>query len=299
MILINFPKIKPKKIIVTKQMKRVMARTLRVHQGGALVVWSGQSRLGKTTTAAEMVRQLDAQYDPENPDAFRCVHYEVGEIPSWSGQEQKRGIRSLYHACIGRLDEGEYRTLPTEDLAKKLVYGLRRKNIRKIFVDEAGTLSLDAIRGMVLVRDVAEIECWNLSITFIGMDDLPTKMCAIPQIEKRIHEWCYFEEYSLDELFSILQQLHPHFANLNLSNPEHFEQVQFIHEKFGGVPGEVVPFLTRLDHQQGKVTSGIDIRLLKAVYLSTQRDKDRAVAASKNKYYSNAPKAEAKAGGKK
>lgn len=292
--LISFPKIKEKKIIVTKQMKRVMNRTLRVHQGGALVVWSGQSRLGKTTTAAEMVRQLDSQYDPENPNAFRCVHYEVGEIPHWSGQEQKRGIRSLYHACIGKLDEGDYRTLPTEDLAKQLVYGLRRKNIQKIFVDEAGTLSLDAIRGMVLVRDVAEIQGWNLSITFIGMDDLPTKMCRVPQIEKRIHEWCYFEEYSLNELFEILKELHSHFAALDLSKPEHLEQIQFIHDKFGGIPGEVVPFLTRLDQQEGKVASGIDIRLLKAVYLSTQRDKDRAIAASKNNYYANPLKTEAK-----
>lgn len=295
---INFPKIRKKKIILTKKMKRMINRTLRVHLGSALVVWSGVSRLGKTTTAAEMVRQLDAQYDPENPDAFRCVHYEVGEIPHWSGQEQKRGIRSLYHACIGRLDEGLYRTLPTEDLAKMLVYGLRRKNIRMVFVDEAGTLSIDAIRGMVLVRDVAEIEGWTLSLVFIGMDDLPTKMCAVPQIEKRIHEWCYFEEYSVKELFEILKELHPHFAVLDLNNPEHLEQVEFIHQKFGGVPGEIIPFLTRLDAREERLGGGIDTRVLKAVYLSTQRDKERAIAASKNKYFSDASKPKATAGGK-
>jgi hypothetical protein len=167
-------------------------------------------------------------------------------------------------------------------LAKQLVYGLKRKNIRMIFIDEAGTLSLDAIRGMVLVRDVAQIQGWPLSLVFIGMDDLPTKMCAVPQIENRIHEWSYFAEYRLEELFEMLKELHPHFAGLDLNNPMDREQVEFIHQKFGGMPGLVVPFLNKLDRREGKFGTGsIDLRVLKAVYLRTQRDKDRAIASSK------------------
>ncbi|MEJ7848374.1 MAG: ATP-binding protein [Pyrinomonadaceae bacterium] len=274
---LQFPNNRKKKIVVTGQMNRVMRRTIRVHPGGALVVWSGQSRVGKTTTAGEMIRQLGAVYDPDDPDAFRCVHYQVGEIPDWSGQEQKRGIRSLYHKCIGRLDEGQYRTLPTEALALQLVHGLKRKNIRMLFIDEAGTLSVDAIRGMVLVRDVAENEGWTLSMVFIGMDDLPTKMCSVQQIEKRIHEWCYFQEYSVTDLFKMLQELHPHFASLRLENPDQLEQVQFIHNKFGGVPGEVIPFLTRLDSRTNGNDGLINLTLLKTVYISTQMDKEASI----------------------
>jgi hypothetical protein len=127
------------------------------------------------------------------------------------------------------------------------------------------------------------------------MDDLPTKMCAVPQIEGRIHEWSYFEEYSIGELFEILRELHPHFAGLNLENPVQYEQVEFIYQKFGGVPGEVVPFLRRLDYREEKLGGGIDLRLLKAVYLSTQRDKERALDSSIKGYVVKADNAGNKA----
>lgn len=141
-------------IVPTGLMLEVINRTSAVHPGNSL--WYGESRLGKTTTARYMAQKIEEAYSPQNPHAYRAVHYEVGEIAAWTGNEVKKGIKSLYYATIGRIDEGVYRHDPPESLAAQLVHGLRRKNVQIVFVDEAGTLSLEAIRGMVLVANVAK-----------------------------------------------------------------------------------------------------------------------------------------------
>ena len=199
-------------IIQTGMMLEMINRTSAVHPGHSL--WYGAARIGKTTTAQFMVQKIAEAYDPQNPHAYRAVHYEVGGIEEWTGNEIKKAIKSLYYATLGRIDEGVYRHDPAESLAAQLVHGLRRKNIQVIFVDEAGTLSLEAIRGMVLVGDVAKNMNHPLSLVFIGMDDLPTKVEQLPQVRERIVEWCYFEAYSLKETAKLLSLLHPHFAKL-------------------------------------------------------------------------------------
>lgn len=280
-----FPELETARIIETEQMRRVIARTMAVHRGSSLLPWVGRSRLGKTTTARYLNNLINENFSSDDPRAFRSVHYEVGEIAGWTGFEQKKGIRSLFHACVGRLEEGLYRRSLPEDLARQLVHALKKKRIQLIFVDEAGNLSVDAIRGMVLARDTAELENWTLSIVFIGMDDLPAKMVSLPQINNRTDEWCYFEPYSLEETFVLLGHLHPHFARLNLSNKEHREQIEFIYEQYGGVPGLIVPFIRRLKSRQNTELEGvIDIEGLIAVHLSTLRDKDKALADSRGGY---------------
>lgn len=283
-LVLQFPERLQEKIVETEQMQRAANRTLAVHRGSALSVWSGPSRVGKTTTAHQLTGQINRQYDASNPNTFRAVHYEAGEIPTGSGNTQKRGIRSLYTAVVGRLDEGTYRHLPPEELARQLVHGCQRKAVQMVLIDEAGMLSLDAIRGMVLVRDTAELMGKTLSLVFIGMDDLPQKMCAIPQVEKRIHEWVYFEPYTLDETWALLAELHPYFQTLDARKQAHRDQVAFVHEQFGGMAGEIVPFLRRLTHRLQGYTDEVDMRLLRAVHMMTQRDKDRAITDAKMKY---------------
>lgn len=284
MSILTFPQKKVKKIIVTSQMKRIMRGIMSCHTGRPLLVISGSSRLGKTTTALKMTKEINNSYNPDNPDAFRAHHYEVGEIAAWSGNEQKKGIRSLYHECINRLDEATYRELPAEALAKQLVYGLQRKKIEMIFVDEAGNLSQEAIRGMVLVRDVAENMGYHLTIVFVGMDDLPIKLCSTRQIEGRIHKWFYFEEYTEKQLFSLLKELHPHFAQLDPQNIKHWEQIQYIHKKFGGIPGEVIPFINQVDHWSQQFNRIIDYELLVSVYDSLLLPKQTSIAESKKNW---------------
>jgi hypothetical protein len=268
-------------------MRRAAARTLAVHRGSGLVVWHGRQRLGKTVTAKWLSKKINEQHSPDNPDSFRSVYYEVAGASATLSV--KHGIRSLYHATIGRLDEGTYRHLPAEDLALQLVHGLRRKNIQVAFVDEAGSLPLAAIRGMVVVRDVAENTGWTLTLVFVGMDDLPTKLIHLPQIDGRVHEWCYFEPYSVDEVWQLLSELHPHFAGLDARKKAHREQVEFIYKTFGGVPGQIVPFIRKMSQRLQEYGGEPDLILLRSVHLSTVRDKTRALKDARLKYQDKPP----------
>jgi hypothetical protein len=244
---LKFPARRNDAVVVTGLMKSVMSRTVNTQPLGGLVVWSGATRLGKTTTARLLAEEINSAYDPKNPDAFRAHYYEVGKIADWAAQGDKKAVRSLYHAVAGPLDEGLYRQSPSEDLASLLVRNLKRQAIGLILVDEAGLLSIEAMRGMVLVRDVAENMGVPLGLVFVGMDDLPTKLTRNPQVEGRIHEWCHFSEYDFDETWDLLRELHPHFRTLDRTDPDHRAQVDFIHDTFGGVPGRFVPFLHKVD----------------------------------------------------
>lgn len=275
-------------IIQTGMMLEMINRTSAVHPGHSL--WYGAARIGKTTTAQFMVQKITEAYDPQNPHAYRAVHYEVGGIEEWTGNEIKKAIKSLYYATLGRIDEGVYRHDPAESLATQLVHGLRRKNIQVIFVDEAGTLSLEAIRGMVLVGDVAKNMNHPLSLVFIGMDDLPTKVEQLPQVRERIVEWCYFEAYSLKETAKLLSLLHPHFAKLDLGNPKDYEQIEFVYEMFGGFPGLIVPFLQKLDRHQKEEREQISLKYLRAVHMRTLMDKEQSVNKSLEIYRGRPPK---------
>lgn len=282
---IMFPKRRQKKIVVTDTMIEIVNRTFVVHTLCPLVVWSGQSRLGKTTTGCWMVDQLNQQFDENDPDAFRAVYYEVGEIKVYSGNEMKKGIRSLYQGALhSQLDEGFYRNNPPEAIAELLVHGLRRKRIQLIVVDEAGCLSLDAIRGMTLVRDVAESQGYTLTIVFVGMDDLPQKMNILPQIRYRVKEWCNFSQYTLDETWALLKELHPYFASLDGSKAAHREQIEVVHELCLGLPGLIVPFVQKFDYRLTNLKGEVDVRFLRAVYELTNKSMMAALKEAKDNY---------------
>lgn len=281
MAFIKFPKQMPKKIVETKMMKQIVARTLAVHPLSALVVWYGESRIGKTTTAEYTVEKILEAYDENDPLAFRAKYVEVGEIPPWSGNEMKRGVKSLYFAALRMsLDEGVYQRDPLEAIAVRLVHELQKRRIQMIFIDEAGGLSIDAIHGMVLVRDTAQSMGWTLTLVFIGMDDLPVKIEERRQIAGRVNEWCYFVEYDLDDTWNLLAELHPHFAGLDRNNEEHREQVSFLRETYGGLPGQLVPFVRRMEYRLLDYRGEIDLRFLRAVHLLTARDKQRSIEHS-------------------
>jgi AAA domain len=283
---IMLPKPRPKKIVVTDTMTEIINRTLAVHTLSALVVWSGQSRLGKTTTGCYMVDQLNQQFDENNPDSLRAVYYEVGEIKVYSGNEMKKGIRSLYQGALhSQLDEGFYRNNPPEAIAEQLVYGLLRKRIQLIVVDEAGCLSLDAIRGMTLVRDIAESKGYTLTIVFVGMDDLPQKINILPQIRYRVKEWCNFSQYTLDETWALLKELHPYFASLDGSKATHREQVEVVQELCLGLPGLIVPFVQKFDYRLTNYKDEVDVRFLRAVYELTNKSMMASLKEAKRNYH--------------
>lgn len=295
MSIINFPQRKEKKVVETKMMKQIISRTLAVHPLGALVVWYGETRIGKTTTAEYTVKKILEAYDQDNPLAFRAKYLEVGEIPPWSGNEMKKGVKSLYFAALRTsLDEGVYQREPIEAIAVRLIHELQKRNIQLIFIDEAGSLSVDAIRGMVLVRDIAESMGWTLTLVFVGMDDLPAKMEKRRPIGSRVHEWCYFVEYDLNDTWSLLAELHPHFAGLDRKNEEHQEQVRFLLDTYGGFPGHLLSFIRRMEYRLQEYRSQIDLRFLRAVHLLTARDKQRSIEHSLTTFHGMPPAKAAK-----
>lgn len=262
-------------------MREVINRTFAIHPGNS--VWYGMTRIGKTTTARYAVEKIYEAYHANNPDAFRAVHYETGAIAR-SGNDQKRGIKSLYNATLGRLDEALYRKDPAETLVQELVYGLKRKNIGMIFIDEAGNMSVNAIRGMLMAYDAAKNMNHPLSLIFIGMDDLPVKVTRLPQVNGRIQEWCYFEAYSFEETAILLAELHPHFAALDITIPTDREQLQLIYDLCGGFPGHIIPFIKKLERYQAVKPEPITPLYLKTVHLRTVLDKENSINRSREIY---------------
>jgi type II secretory pathway predicted ATPase ExeA len=242
---ICFPVPRKKVRILTGMMKYASKLTLEAHYNGGLVMWSGGVGRGKTWCAEWMVEMLNAQYDPLNPDTFRLKHYEVGRIPRWSGREEKIALRGLYHAIIGPMDEGVYRSFPVEAIAEIIVHGLRRMGYQIIFVDEAGRLSLNALDGLVLVSNMAGIMKWPLTIVIVGMDDLPVKVKINERINSRVHQKVCFEPYKLHETWDLLAALDPYFADLDRNKLEHKDQVELVHDLTGGNPRDITSFVGR------------------------------------------------------
>jgi AAA domain len=279
----EYPELVKPVVVETGMMKAAIRRMLAVHHLGGLCVWSGRAGMGKTTTAEYMVQLTEEAYDSDNPRAFRAMHYIAGS-KKITMSEAKHGIRSLYYGVGCSLDEGVYRTHLPEELAADLVHFLKKMNIQIVFVDEAGCLSLDAIRGIVLVSDTARLMGLTLTIVLIGMDNLPAKVTRIPQIDRRIHEWCYFKPCTLEETYKFLAALHPYFAGLNPIDASHKEQISYIHEACKGMPGSLVPFVSRFGSMFGEVLDEDPMVHIQAALIQPLFDKKRCEDDSRSNY---------------
>lgn len=281
----NLPKRVKKITVVTPLMREVINRTLTVHTLSALVLWYGQARIGKTTTAIYLSEEINRLFDESNPDSFRAVHYEVGRIQSGSGNEWKQAIRGFYEATHGsQLDEGFYKRNTTEAIARQVVHGLRRRRIELVFVDDAGTLSLEAIRGICLIRDTAANQGWTLTIVFIGMDDLPDKLIKIPRIHLRLLDTCHFTKYEVDDTWELLKKLHPYFEKLDPKIKAHREQVETVHELCSGLPGLIVAYILKLSYRLQTLTGEVTIPFLRAVYELSNESMVNALKESRKDY---------------
>jgi hypothetical protein len=263
--------------VETPQMRRTVRVTKTAIPDGGLVVWTGKARLGKTTTAQWLVDSVERTFDPSDNRTFRARHYQTGEIGR--GDQQKQAVRSLYAQVHGvALTHYAYSHADIAILAEQVVKGLIRKNIRLLLVDEAGCLSLDAIRGMVLVTDTAKNMGWPTSLVLIGMDDLPHTVERLEQIRGRIHAYCNFVPYNLEETKELLAALHPHFAGLARKKSELDVEAQFIFDQFGGVPGTIAYFLHQVDASVPELGGFITLGVLKAVRELLVRDRSGAFA---------------------
>jgi len=151
-------------------------------------------------------------------------------------------------------------------------------------VDEAGTLSLEAIRGLCLIRDIAANEDWTLTIVFIGMDDLPDKLVKIPRIHLRLLDTCHFTQYEVEDTWRLLEKLHPYFAKLDPKSKAHREQVETIHEMCGGLPGLIVPYVHKLSYRLQSLKGEVDLLFLRAVHELSNESMMNALKESRRVY---------------
>lgn len=262
----NFKKKQSKIIVETAFMNEIEQLTLSVHQLGGLVVYYGTAGVGKTTTAEWITGRINTAFDHTNPDAFKSVIYQSGKIKD--GNEAKKAIRAFYTAVSGTiLDEKLYWRSTVEDLADLAVHALQRNRVEITFIDEAGLISVDGLSGLVLISDKARQIGYPLTMVLIGMDNLPDKLNQKhrPQLFRRVHEWCLFQHYDINDTFNLLKSIHTHFASLDPTIPLDWDQVKFIHEITGGLPGFILPFVSRFAAQYESYPYKVDIRLLMAI----------------------------------
>jgi len=278
---IVFPEPKPQVIVETPFMLEVMDSVVRHQLVGNLSCWYGNAGIGKTTLGELLEKRINDAFSKgqANPNAFRARHYQVGESTE-GGSEQKQGIKVVYVAMGVSLSEGEYRFRQTHELADDVVEIARRKRIKVFFVDEAGNLSINAIRGIVTIRDRSLKMGWPISFIFIGMDDLPQKLNTVPQIRRRVHPWVYFAEYTFEETWNLLSKLNPHFSGLDRNNKEHVGQVKFIYETFGGYPGTIVSFLLEFDSALGSFQGEVNEKFLRTVHYLMSEPKAKMLESS-------------------
>lgn len=272
------PRETAERVVVTLQMIGAANRTMALHEGSPLVVWTGPSRNGKTVTAKWLAKSINDAAE-RDPHGFRAALFEYGGASSASGNDMKRVMRSVYHAIVAKLDEGLYRQLPSEALALHVVNGLRAKNIQMLMVDEAGLLGVEGLRGLVTIRDVAEHNEWPLSIVLIGMDNLPADIHTLPQILRRVHDWYYFEPYSVEDTYELLVGLEPQFVAFNPKTPEGRRIIALMQSICGGLPGLLAPFLRKLQFSQKHLGEPLSEALIRVTHLMTKKDMDRAVRA--------------------
>jgi hypothetical protein len=278
----------PPAIVETGMLREVHQQTLDVHYSpqshGGIVVYTGASRIGKTTAAEELERKINQAYAANDSNAFRARYMYVGGDKRRATQRpMKRGIKSLYTEVIGPLEDRVYWRFTEEGLAAEVVKTLQRKKIQLLFVDEAGTLSADEIRGMVSVWDMSQRARWPFTLILIGMDDLPTKIRKYEQVRNRISRWCYFEPYDLDAFWEVLAALNPHFAGLDGRKRDHREQVEVLHEECGGLIGKAIPFLTRFSAlSQTLPQEELGLDFLRAIILDVRQGELLAERAQKN-----------------
>jgi hypothetical protein len=144
------------------------------------------------------------------------------------------------------------------------------------------------LRGLCRLRDEAESRGWPFLIVLIGMDDLPKRVKKNAQVRRRVHAWCYFKPYSLQDTWTLLAGLHPHFAALDRTSEEARAQVEFIHHTVaaaplddddasaGALPGKIVPFLKKLDAEVRSSGRSVTLTLLRAVHLLAGLDEELA-----------------------
>lgn len=266
----QFPALREEIVIETGFMKHTETLTLSTHNSSGVVVWTGLSRLGKTTTALWMKDRIDKAYSDALPNAFRARHFEVTQLDDW-GPVQKRAMKALHGGCLGPLDAGLYKRLDAQELVEHVATGLIRERIGLIFIDEAGLWCLNAIRGVIAIRDQVQKMGHRVTIVLIGMDDLPIKLRASAQVNGRIHEWVYFQPHSLEETTRLVAATSDLWKDADPGSVEVKRQMAVIHEVTDGAPGLIRPLVEKVEANLARRDRELSAEFVMAVHRRSQK----------------------------
>jgi hypothetical protein len=282
---IAFPSRRTTPVIETDFMEDVAARTLAMHNASPIIVWTGSSRLGKTTTATWLEGRVNAAFTLNDANAFQARHYQATELAGWHSVD-KTAMGAFHAGVLGTLDDGLYRRMRAHELAAHIVTGLIRTRTELVFVDEAGLYSQQALRGLVSIRDQAVKKNARFTLVLIGMDDLPLKLDANPQLAGRVHEWCLFEPCAIEDTIKLVTLMSDLWVDADLNSTGVKRQFDFIHKITGGVLGRIVPFVQMVEHEIAVSRRDISVTFLKAIHLRTLNSRTQAQAAARANYAS-------------
>lgn len=271
----------PRTIVPTGFMIEMENRFKAVFFQTGFLVWYGLAGAGKTTCGEWLVERINAAFDPNNQHAYKAMLYEAGKNTGKnSGQ---RTLLTLHKFVSGYNLDVSYQRYDVEPLAMEVLHTIKRKRIGLICIDEAGLLTVDAISALALLLDMAKSQSYPLTIILIGMDDLPSKMDqhTRPQLYRRVHQWCNFKDYDLQDTFNLLKGLHPHFNSINPTIPDQWSQVRLIHELTNALPGLIVQFLAKFDATYKKIPHLITTTLLRSIHLQGFSEYQEILATSR------------------
>jgi type II secretory pathway predicted ATPase ExeA len=262
----------------TKQMEDAGHRIQAVHP--ALVMLTGLPGTGKTLTALEFTNYANRHWPV-------CAHYhEVKTLPLEHPQEDARTLQWLAQILkipLSPIPVNRSKSSWVEQSIMQIVSHLQLKSLQYLFLDEAGRLTLDAIRTLTSVFNYAQQIGHPLSIIFIGMGDLLRKAQADEQVKRRIHEWIHFYPAKQEDLVPLLSKLHPYFRDFDASDPAYLKMIAFFLQGCGGILGQIVPVLKRLNSLLPQKPSDFSVEHLQAAYLQFAQDRTAALDESTGK----------------
>jgi type II secretory pathway predicted ATPase ExeA len=259
--------------VLTPAIRDTIEGCMHARLNPGLQVILGGVGVGKTTLARYMVDQLKRGEMPKVPTDYRGLYFAAAGDTGARGM--KHGIYRLHAQVIGELTQHQMRTLTSERLASDVVNALRKKSIQMVFVDEAGTLSAEEIRGFVTVFDLALHEGFVLTFVLVGTEPLRIKIKSQEQVNSRVMHWVRIEPWDLDDMWTLLRRLSPRFQPPEAADDQHRELVAFVHDTYGGVPRDVLPFLNELELKLAqKPETPFDLTLFKFVAAAIRRGRD-------------------------
>jgi type II secretory pathway predicted ATPase ExeA len=272
-------------VVITRQMRFAVQRTLAHARWHPIVVWTGYPGAGKTTAARWLASTFtgDTQGDPAG-SARHALILELGGSTVVGNGADKRLMRALFEEVAGQISEATYRRSTADSLAAMLVEDLRAFGTQLLILDEAGRLSDVALDGITLLRNKAEAVGVPLSIVLVGMGDLPGRVERIPQLRRRVVDTILFAQSELADVRNMLLAWFPKEVERLGVDLNDAELLQAIADVTQSLPGSILPLMTKVFAFAVGEERAISPEFVRRAAQAGTRDRAQAFEMRKNEY---------------